>query len=196
MRLRSAARRADDSHPRAGSGSAAIREQRRSHGRRQRDHARAVPGRPTGPIAGRPPVLRGHQLASRPSSPRDPAATPTRPLPHESLVQPSNGPISRASIGFAVVADAFLTPTRSGGTRWVDGSEVDSLSPRRRDRSRTSARRGPSLASGVLRRLGKQPRRVDWLDVESMNVRGAHGHSTKVRSFSRSPSASVDPNAP
>lgn len=36
-------------------------------------------------------------------------------------------------------------------------------------------------SSGAFRRrFGKQPRRVDSLDVEAMSVRGAHGHSSKV----------------
>jgi KUP system potassium uptake protein len=102
----------------------------------------------------------------------------------------------------------FLTPTRSGGTRWVDGSEVDSSESApswsledERSAGAVSSNGGVAAASRVSsgafrRRLGKRPRRVDSLDVESMNVRGAHGHSAKVRSFSRSPRASVDLNAP
>ena len=101
----------------------------------------------------------------------------------------------------------FLTPTRSGGTRWVDGSEVDSSESApswsledERSAGAVSSNGGAAAASRVSsgafrRRLGKRPRRVDSLDVESMNVRGAHGHSTKVRSFSRSRRASLDRNA-
>lgn len=103
----------------------------------------------------------------------------------------------------------FLTPTRSGGSRWVDGSEVDSSESApswsledERSTVPVSSSGGPAAAasrvsSGAFRRrLGKRPRRVDSLDVEAMNVRGAHGHSSKVRSFSRSRRASVDRNAP
>lgn len=90
----------------------------------------------------------------------------------------------------------FLTPTRSGGTRWVDGSEVDSSESApswsledERSAGAVSSNGGAGAASRVSsgafrRRFGKRPRRVDSLDVESMNVRGAHGHSAKVRSFS------------
>ncbi|XP_066397302.1 potassium transporter 23-like [Miscanthus floridulus] len=85
----------------------------------------------------------------------------------------------------------FLTPTRSGGTRWVDGSEVDSSESApswsledERSAGAVSSNGGAAAASRVSsgafrRRLGKRPRRVDSLDVESMNVRGAHGHSSK-----------------
>ncbi|RLM75519.1 potassium transporter 23 isoform X2 [Panicum miliaceum] len=87
----------------------------------------------------------------------------------------------------------FLTPTRSGGTRWVDGSEVDSsesaalsLGDERSwgtvSAEGSAAATGPAsrVSSGTFRRrLGKRPRRVDSLDVEAMNVRGAHGHSSK-----------------
>ncbi|NP_001349002.1 Potassium transporter 23 [Zea mays] len=85
----------------------------------------------------------------------------------------------------------FLTPTRSGGTRWVDGSEVDSSESTpswsledERSAGGVSSNGGAAAASRVSsgafrRRFGKRPRRVDSLDVESMNVRGAHGHSSK-----------------
>ncbi|KAG2643192.1 hypothetical protein PVAP13_2KG316002 [Panicum virgatum] len=87
----------------------------------------------------------------------------------------------------------FLTPTRSGGTRWVDGSEVDSsesaafsLGDERSGETvsaeGSAAATGPAsrVSSGTFRRrLGKRPRRVDSLDVEAMSVRGAHGHSSK-----------------
>ncbi|EER98827.1 potassium transporter 23 [Sorghum bicolor] len=85
----------------------------------------------------------------------------------------------------------FLTPTRSGGTRWVDGSEVDSSESApswsledERSAGAVSSNGGAGAASRVSsgafrRRFGKRPRRVDSLDVESMNVRGAHGHSAK-----------------
>ncbi|RLM84570.1 potassium transporter 23 [Panicum miliaceum] len=80
----------------------------------------------------------------------------------------------------------FLTPTRSGGTRWVDGSEVDSSESAALslgdERSGETVSAGPAsrVSSGTFRRrLGKRPRRVDSLDVEAMNVRGAHGHSSK-----------------
>lgn len=85
----------------------------------------------------------------------------------------------------------FLTPTRSGGTRWVDGSEVDSSESTpswsledERSAGAVSSNGGAVAASRVSsgafrRRFGKRPRRVDSLDVESMNVRGAHGHSSK-----------------
>lgn len=85
----------------------------------------------------------------------------------------------------------FLTPTRSGGSRWVDGSEVDSSESApswsiedERSAGGVSAEGASAGASRVSsgtfrRRLGKRPRRVDSLDVEAMNVRGAHDHSTK-----------------
>ncbi|KAL6655930.1 hypothetical protein ACP70R_006756 [Stipagrostis hirtigluma subsp. patula] len=102
----------------------------------------------------------------------------------------------------------FLTPTRSGGSRWVDGSEVDSSESAQwsleEDRSAAAAASAEGdddsvfvpvsvsaggatsealsrrvSSGGFRRRLGKRPRRVDSLDVESMNVRGAHGHSSK-----------------
>lgn len=93
--------------------------------------------------------------------------------------------------------ERFLTPTRSGGSRWVDGSEVDSSESAswslgdERSGATTSAEWGAAASAGApasrvssgtfRRRLGKRPRRVDSLDVEAMNVRGAHGHSSKVR---------------
>nr|BAE93348.1 potassium transporter [Phragmites australis] len=93
----------------------------------------------------------------------------------------------------------FLAPTRSGGSRWVDGSEVDSSesAPWSLDDERSvgaasagdaSATVSVGTAAGAMsrassgafrRRLGKRPRRVDSLDVEAMDVRGAHGHSSK-----------------
>ncbi|KAL6846645.1 hypothetical protein ACP4OV_024093 [Aristida adscensionis] len=93
----------------------------------------------------------------------------------------------------------LLRPSRSGGSRWVDGSEVDSSesAPWSLDDDRAGAgaasSEGPVSAvgevlsrrasSGFRRRLAKRPRRVDSLDVESMNVRGAHGHSHKEISW-------------
>ncbi|CAN6195770.1 unnamed protein product [Urochloa humidicola] len=93
----------------------------------------------------------------------------------------------------------FLTPTRSGGSRWVDGSEVDSSESAgwslgdERSAGTTSGDGGAAASSGApasrvssgtfRRRLGKRPRRVDSLDVEAMNVRGAHGHSSKELSM-------------
>ncbi|CAL5081249.1 unnamed protein product [Urochloa decumbens] len=93
----------------------------------------------------------------------------------------------------------FLTPTRSGGSRWVDGSEVDSSESAgwslgdERSAGTTSGDGGAAASSGApasrvssgtfRRRLGKKPRRVDSLDVEAMNVRGAHGHSSKELSM-------------
>uniref|UniRef100_A0A0E0M0M7 Potassium transporter n=1 Tax=Oryza punctata TaxID=4537 RepID=A0A0E0M0M7_ORYPU len=98
----------------------------------------------------------------------------------------------------------LLTATRSGGSRWVDGSEVDSsesapwsLEDDRSlrlsvgyDDAATSASAGAGggggggplsrASSGAFRRrFGKRPKRVDSLDVEAMSVRGAHGHSNK-----------------
>ncbi|OEL25506.1 Potassium transporter 23 [Dichanthelium oligosanthes] len=87
----------------------------------------------------------------------------------------------------------FLTPTRSGGSRWVDGSEVDSSESAggslvdERSAGAVFAEGGAAasrVSSGTFRRrLGKRPRRVDSLDVEAMNVRGAHGHSSKELSM-------------
>ncbi|KAF0914829.1 hypothetical protein E2562_031932 [Oryza meyeriana var. granulata] len=87
----------------------------------------------------------------------------------------------------------LLTATRSGGSRWVDGSEVDSSESApwslEDDRSlrlsvdyEEAGGGGPlsRVSSGAFRRrLGKRPKRVDSLDVEAMSVRGAHGHSSK-----------------
>ncbi|KAG8056605.1 hypothetical protein GUJ93_ZPchr0002g24742 [Zizania palustris] len=100
----------------------------------------------------------------------------------------------------AAVAARPLVATRSGGsrsTRWVNGSEVDSSESGTRslgdDRSvRLSVDEDASSAGGPLsrassgafrRRLGKRPKRMDSLDVESMSVSGAHGHSSKDISF-------------
>ncbi|CAM0951203.1 unnamed protein product [Alopecurus aequalis] len=86
-----------------------------------------------------------------------------------------------------------LRPTRSGGgSRWVDGSEVDSSESTHWSLQDERSLRGLSTADedeyvgGVLsrksssggfrRRLTKRAKRVDSLDVESMIVRGAHGH--------------------
>jgi hypothetical protein len=86
----------------------------------------------------------------------------------------------------------LLAPTRSGGSRWVDGSEVDSsesaqwsIEDEQRSAEDSSAGIVPSRVSsgGFRRRFGKRPRRVDSLDVEAMNVHGAHGHGNKVRSL-------------
>ncbi|KAK3129953.1 hypothetical protein QOZ80_6BG0487010 [Eleusine coracana subsp. coracana] len=89
----------------------------------------------------------------------------------------------------------LLTQTRSGGSRWVDGSEVDSSEsapwslederPSAEDYSAGVSVGAPSRVSsgGFRRRFGKRPRRVDSLDVESMNVGGAHGHSSKELSL-------------
>ncbi|VAI32084.1 unnamed protein product [Triticum turgidum subsp. durum] len=92
-----------------------------------------------------------------------------------------------------------LRPKRSGGSsRWVDASEVDSsesahwsLEDEREpwalsaaDEAEVLCATGGALlsrrsSSAFRRRLGKRPKRVDSLDVESMNVRGAHGHSAQ-----------------
>ncbi|TVU09378.1 hypothetical protein EJB05_42849 [Eragrostis curvula] len=85
----------------------------------------------------------------------------------------------------------LLKATRSGSSRWVDGSEVDSSEspPWSLEDDRWSpedASAGvPSRVSsgGFRRRFGKRPRRVDSLDVEAMSVRGAHGHSNKELSL-------------
>ncbi|KZV14905.1 Potassium transporter family protein isoform 1 [Dorcoceras hygrometricum] len=71
---------------------------------------------------------------------------------------------SSASGGGGVRAESF---------RWVDGSEVDSESPLIGDKE---DREG---YGSVRRRLLKKPKRLDSLDVESMEIAGAHGHHTK-----------------
>uniref|UniRef100_A0A453KQM3 K+ potassium transporter integral membrane domain-containing protein n=1 Tax=Aegilops tauschii subsp. strangulata TaxID=200361 RepID=A0A453KQM3_AEGTS len=92
-----------------------------------------------------------------------------------------------------------LRPRRSGGSsRWVDASEVDSsesahwsLEDEREpwalsaaDEAEVLCATGGALlsrrsSSAFRRRLGKRPKRADSLDVEAMNVRGAHGHSAQ-----------------
>ncbi|VAI17778.1 unnamed protein product [Triticum turgidum subsp. durum] len=92
-----------------------------------------------------------------------------------------------------------LRPRRSGGSsRWVDASEVDSSeSPHwsledeqepwalsAADEAEVLCATGGALlsrrsSSAFRRRLGKRPKRADSLDVEAMNVRGAHGHSAQ-----------------
>ncbi|XP_042500706.1 putative potassium transporter 12 isoform X2 [Macadamia integrifolia] len=61
-------------------------------------------------------------------------------------------------------------------SRWVDGSEVDSESPR------TSLFEVEQLREGhgsLRRRLVKKPRRVDSFDVEAMSIVNSHGHHSK-----------------
>nr|AII25440.1 KUP12 [Halostachys caspica] len=65
----------------------------------------------------------------------------------------------------------------SGTSRWVDGSEVSSedipiWSKAEEDDFRNKY---GSPSGSVKRRLGKKPKRVDSLDVEAMQIAGAHG---------------------
>ncbi|XP_010543990.1 PREDICTED: putative potassium transporter 12 [Tarenaya hassleriana] len=61
----------------------------------------------------------------------------------------------------------------SGDRRWVDGSEVDSGSPR------LSENIDEGYYGTLRRRLAKKPKRTDSLDVEAMEIAGAHGHHLK-----------------
>ena len=71
--------------------------------------------------------------------------------------------------------------TYSGGgvgeSRWVDGSEVDSESP---PWSLLDENEDQEGYGSLRRRLVKKPKRVDSLDVEAMEIAGAHGHRSKV----------------
>ncbi|KAH7862245.1 hypothetical protein Vadar_001997 [Vaccinium darrowii] len=64
---------------------------------------------------------------------------------------------------------------RSGLTRWVDGSEVDSETTpwSMIDESQSGE------AYGSFRRV-KKARRVDSFDVEAMEIAGSHGHHSKM----------------
>ncbi|KAL2927141.1 putative potassium transporter 12 [Bienertia sinuspersici] len=69
----------------------------------------------------------------------------------------------------------------SGTSRWVDGSEVSSdetpiWSKMEEDDFRN---RYGSASGSVKRRLVKKPKRVDSLDVEAMQIAGAHSHHDK-----------------
>lgn len=65
--------------------------------------------------------------------------------------------------------------TGSSDRRWVDGSEVDSETPP------FSEIKDRDYSFGNLRRrLMKKPKRADSLDVEAMEIAGAHGHNLKV----------------
>ncbi|XP_030521166.1 putative potassium transporter 12 isoform X2 [Rhodamnia argentea] len=64
------------------------------------------------------------------------------------------------------------------GSRWVDGSEVDSETAAWVWPGENEAREGQGYGS-MRRRLVKKPKRVDSFDVEAMEVAGAHGHHPK-----------------
>ncbi|KFK40811.1 hypothetical protein AALP_AA2G044000 [Arabis alpina] len=65
--------------------------------------------------------------------------------------------------------------TGSSDRRWVDGSEVHSETP-----SFPEIRDGDQNSFGNLRRrLTKKPKRADSLDVEAMEIAGAHDHNLK-----------------
>ncbi|XP_058193765.1 putative potassium transporter 12 [Rhododendron vialii] len=67
---------------------------------------------------------------------------------------------------------------RTGSTRWVDGSEVDS------ETTPWSLHDESGEAYGsVRRRLVKKARRVDSFDVEAMEIAGSHGHHSKDSSI-------------
>lgn len=64
----------------------------------------------------------------------------------------------------------------SSDRRWVDGSEVGSETmpfPEFKDVADYSF-------GNLRRRLMKKPKRADSLDVEAMEIAGAHGHDLKV----------------
>lgn len=68
------------------------------------------------------------------------------------------------------------------GSRWVDGSEVDSETAGWVWPGENEAREGQDYGS-MRRRLVKKPKRVDSFDVEAMEVADAHGHHPKVNAF-------------
>ncbi|KAL4282135.1 hypothetical protein GQ457_03G025820 [Hibiscus cannabinus] len=63
-----------------------------------------------------------------------------------------------------------------GESRWVDGSDVDSESPPWSSLNEDDDR---EEYGSLRRRLVKKPKRVDSLDVEAMEIAGAHGHHSK-----------------
>ena len=72
----------------------------------------------------------------------------------------------------------LLDRSASGSeSRWVDGSEVDSESP---PWSLAGENEGREGFGSLRRRLVKKPKRVDSLDVEALEISGAHGHHAKV----------------
>ncbi|CAH2047554.1 unnamed protein product [Thlaspi arvense] len=64
--------------------------------------------------------------------------------------------------------------TGSSDRRWVDGSEVDSETL-----PFSESRDGDYSFGNLRRRLMKKPKRADSLDVEAMEIAGAHGHDLK-----------------
>ncbi|GAA0170960.1 transporter [Lithospermum erythrorhizon] len=79
-----------------------------------------------------------------------------------------------------------LLGTNSGGggsTRWVDGSEVDSESPPWSLLNDDGEFRAEGYGSSVRRRLIKKRRSADSLDVEAMEIAGAHSHHDKDASL-------------
>ncbi|KAL5552923.1 hypothetical protein UlMin_040324 [Ulmus minor] len=64
------------------------------------------------------------------------------------------------------------------GSRWVDGSEFDSDSETAQ-RSMNDENEGREGYGSLRRRLVKKPKRVDSLDVEAMEIAGAHSHHSK-----------------
>ncbi|KAH7857336.1 hypothetical protein Vadar_011443 [Vaccinium darrowii] len=69
---------------------------------------------------------------------------------------------------------------RSGSTRWVDGSEVDSETA---PFLLTGESESSETYGSFRRRLVKKARRVDSFDVEAMEIAGSHGHHSKVSSI-------------
>lgn len=62
----------------------------------------------------------------------------------------------------------------SSGSRWVDGNEVEwEVVPLPKESENEGL-------SSIRRRLVKKPKRVDSLDVESMEIFGKHDHHSKV----------------
>lgn len=64
-----------------------------------------------------------------------------------------------------------------GVSKWVDGTEVESEVPPPFSESDQDQMR--KLSGSLRRRLVKKPKRVDSLDVEAMEIAGAHGHHSK-----------------
>lgn len=64
----------------------------------------------------------------------------------------------------------------SSGSRWVDGSEVESEAPPRT----AAADENEEGCGSIRRRLVKKAKRVDSLDVEAMEISATFDHHSKV----------------
>lgn len=66
----------------------------------------------------------------------------------------------------------------SGSLRWVDGSEVNDNQEEVYDKNEEIIRENNY---GSVRRRLKKPKRVDSLDVESMQIKGGNGGSQHIK---------------